>query len=141
MSFIKVAKNFCDENKFRFTKPRKQVLELLLSRSNPMGAYDILEELSTENHKLSPPTIYRAIDFWVEQGFIHKIMSLNSYIACKDRHTTNHIILFICDSCKKVNEVHIKEDIDFFNINDSIKNFHPRQAFTEVNGLCAACTN
>lgn len=53
---IQIAKNFCEKNKYRFTKPREQVLQTIYNQDTPLSAYDILEILSAKNKQI--PLLY-----------------------------------------------------------------------------------
>ncbi len=67
----------------RLTTLRKRVLELVWRSHQPLGAYDILGVLSEEDgRRAAPPTVYRALDFLLENGLMHRIASLNAFIGC-----------------------------------------------------------
>jgi len=69
------AEVLCAERGVRLTPIRKRVLELVWASHKPLGAYAILEKLTDEGHKPAPPTVYRALEFLLEQGLIHRIAS------------------------------------------------------------------
>ena len=62
------AHNLCIARAVRLTPVREKVLELLLKSHAPLGAYDILAELSASGFRAQPPVAYRALDFLVENG-------------------------------------------------------------------------
>ncbi|NIN34158.1 MAG: transcriptional repressor, partial [Gammaproteobacteria bacterium] len=66
----------------RLTPLRRRVLQLVWRSHEPVKAYDLLQILQSEKKGAAPPTIYRALDFLQEQGFVHKLESLNAYIGC-----------------------------------------------------------
>ena len=78
---IEKAKKYCFEHKYKYTEPREKVLKAILESDDVLGAYDILEIMTTKDEKPRPPTIYRAIEFWETHGFIHRVESANGYIA------------------------------------------------------------
>jgi Fe2+ or Zn2+ uptake regulation protein len=45
---------------------RRRVLELILAAERPVGAYALLELLHAEKPRIRPPTIYRALEFLLE---------------------------------------------------------------------------
>ncbi len=47
-----------------------------------ISAYDLLDLLREAEPQAKPPTVYRALDFLLEQGFVHKVESTNSYVLC-----------------------------------------------------------
>jgi Fur family zinc uptake transcriptional regulator len=132
---ITEAQKFCEANHIRLTEPRRRVLEILVSNQKPMGAYDILEKLGQYIDNPKPPTAYRAIDFWREHGFVHKIESLNAFIACNDGHSHNDAHFLICDECDYVDEIHVHHEPPHENLNG----FQAKRTFTETHGTCEAC--
>ena len=87
------AELVCQERGLRFTEIRKFILRLIWDNPKPSKAYDLLDEVSKMNYSAKPPTVYRALDFLLENGFIHKINTLNAYIACT--HTLKHDLSLI----------------------------------------------
>ena len=93
------AKQVCEEKGVRLTPMRLRVLELVWRSHKPIGAYALLDEIKLEHKSAAPPTVYRALDFLMEQGLVHRIQSLNAFVGCNDPgHVRNGIIL-ICDDC------------------------------------------
>jgi len=81
-----------------------EVLEMTRRRNCPSSAYDVLEELRKSNPKLAPTTVYRALAALIDRGRIHRLESLNSYIACQCERHHHASILSICDGCGCVEE-------------------------------------
>ena len=67
------AEDLCSKRGVRLTAIRKRVLELVWASHQPLGAYAILDKLTAEGHKPAPPTVYRALEFLLEQGLIHML--------------------------------------------------------------------
>lgn len=136
---IERAKKFCEAHKFRFTEPREQVLLILANAHQPMGAYQILELLSEHRETINPPTVYRAIDFWLEYGFIHKIQSINAYIACCEHQHHKNFCIAICNNCHKVFELKINNiPLSMINLVKD-KEFTATGLTTEIYGICVKC--
>ena len=77
------AEAICARQGLRLTALRKRVLELVWASHKPLGAYDILGVLSDEDgRRAAPPTVYRALDFLLENGLVHRIASLNAFVGC-----------------------------------------------------------
>ena len=58
-------------------------MELIANSHGALKAYDLLDQLAKEHGAARPPTIYRALDFLIEQGLVHRIKSLrNTFLAC-----------------------------------------------------------
>ena len=81
-TFIDQAEQLCERRKLRFTALRKQVLELVCMAEQPVGAYHLLDELRASGRSAAPPTVYRALDFLLEQGLVHRLATNNTYLAC-----------------------------------------------------------
>ena len=133
------AKNHCLAKKERFTLPRQEVLKIIASRSKPMGAYDILNELGNVLDQPKPPTAYRAIEFWQQQGFIHRIESLNAYVLCRAGHRHTGAQFLICDDCGLVIETHICEMPQPLQQSAKKNAFTPSSWNIEIRGRCDDC--
>lgn len=108
----------CRHHRAQVTVLREQVLDLILAQHGVIKAYDILAQLQvTATSVVAPPTAYRALDFWVEQGVLHKVAAVNGYIVC--RHSGEHehhasgncthepheqAIILVCTQCHSVDE-------------------------------------
>ena len=93
------ANRVCRENGVRLTPIRRKVLELIWQSHKPIKAYDLLAQLSTGDHIEKPPTVYRALDFLLDNHLIHKIESANAYIGCEFEHSEHDSKFFIGDEC------------------------------------------
>ncbi len=125
------------------------MLGLILESPSPSGAYDLLERLRGLRGPAAPPTVYRALDFLVEHGFIHRVERLAAFVGCigaeaHECHTGDHAHqhaaqFLICAKCKRVAEI---ED---HAIAHALENAAKRIGFRldrstiEAEGLCAAC--
>ena len=138
-NLIKKAEKFCLKNNNRITLPRMEVLKIIDSSKCPIKAYEILTILGTTINNPKPPTVYRAIDFWLNNNFIHRIDSLNAYMTCKADHRHEGFQYMICDDCGKVIESHLCQ-LPKAVIN-SLKNkkFIPAKWNLEINGSCEDC--
>jgi Fur family zinc uptake transcriptional regulator len=88
----------------RLTAPRRRVLELLLRSGGPTKAYDLIAGFGEDGVAAKPPTVYRALDFLEKQGFVHRIESLNAYMACRQVGETHSAAFLICDCCGATRE-------------------------------------
>ncbi len=133
---VEKAKQYCKQHKFRFTDPRQRVLQVLASKQQGLGAYEILAELTTKDYQPAPPTIYRAIEFWEKHSFVHKIPSLKKYRICTHSYPNSHTIYMICKNCDSVEEIHSKQEL----LPSTVKNrFQVSSLSTEVLGECDHC--
>lgn len=104
---VRMVEGYCEERGLRFTEPRKLVLEIIAGSKKPIGAYDVLAQLGKALEQPKPPTAYRAIEFLQENGFIHRIESLNAYVICHAGHKHQGSQFLVCDSCGQVTEAHL----------------------------------
>ena len=136
---LQKAKEYCEEHKLRYTGPREDVLKALLASKKPLGAYDILECLTTGDHTPKPPTIYRAIDFWTEHGFIHKIESLNVFAACHAGHNHKSSQFIVCNDCGKVEEFHLCQMPQDLQNTITTNGFKMAHWSADLHGTCSQC--
>lgn len=138
-SILNIASDYCDKNKYRLTEPRAKVLKIIASNKKPLGAYEILEQLSQILKNPKPPTVYRAIEFWQEHGFIHRIESLNAYVACEAGHRHTGSQFMICNDCGIVIETHLCALPKALENSTRQNAFIPSRWNLEIHGLCEKC--
>ena len=118
------------------------VLAILRSHRAPMPAYEILGCLREENPRLAPPTIYRALAALTDRGSVHRLESLNAFIACqRDRHRQASI-LSICGDCGDCGVVEENVSVELLKKLSSIagkSGFAPARHVIEIHGQCASC--
>ncbi len=133
------ARRLCEIRKLRLTSRRRQVLEILLGSHQPMGAYDILAELnrtgSTES--IAPPIVYRALEFLMAEGLIHRIESRNAFISCVDPGHRTAAQFLICRDCERVAEIE-NRDLSLLAEADNL-GFAVDYSIVEITGLCPQC--
>lgn len=134
------AEHLCEQAGVRFTALRKRVLELVWESHKPLGAYDILDTLAREDgRRAAPPTVYRALDFLLEQGLVHRIASLNAFIGCSAPEHSHQGQFLICRQC------HIAIELDNSRIHAAIADSASASGFAvetetvEITGLCTQC--
>ena len=139
-SALEAAVEICQKKGQRLTALRKQVLELVWDSHKPVGAYDLLAMMSKgQERPAAPPTVYRALDFLLEQGLIHRIASLNAYIGCSCPDNPHEGVFLICENCRTTQELNSPREISSLkNLADST-GFQTRQSLVELTGLCPAC--
>ena len=98
------AEEICEKNGVRLTEHRRRVLALIWENRQPIKAYELLERLSAETGKIQPPTVYRALDFLLNQGLIHKLDSLNAFLGCGDPDSGSDCFFLICRDCGVTDE-------------------------------------
>lgn len=136
---LAVAENLCASRGRRFTPIRRKVLELLLKHERSLKAYELLDEIRAIHPNATPPTVYRALDFLLEEGLVHRVDTLNTFMACGDAAGAPHNLLVVCTGCGTVAEIH--DDIVRNRLADRIKHAGFRLAGDEieVKALCQDC--
>ncbi|SEI64926.1 Fur family transcriptional regulator, zinc uptake regulator [Allopseudospirillum japonicum] len=139
LAWLQRAEALCKQQGARLTPTRKRVLELIIDAPCGAKAYDILDKLTQENASARPPTIYRALDFLLAQGLIHRIESLNAYVACCDPEHAHGYQLLICECCGQVTELPAAAvEAKLYQIAASI-DFTLKRHTIELQGICATC--
>ena len=104
---LAAAEAACRSRGARLTPIRRDVLGVLYSTHRPLGAYDIADALAGQGRrKLAPITIYRALEFLMAEGLVHRLASRNAFIACPHQHAPQDLVAFlICEGCGGVDEM------------------------------------
>ena len=133
------AEALCRGRRVALTPIRRQVLELVLKAGRPVGAYALLGELERALGKAMPPTVYRALDFLMEQGFVHKIESQNAFIACLDLDHAHRSQFIICNACGRTVELLDDTLSASLDARAAELGFEVTQQVVEIRGVCADC--
>ncbi|MEM7541624.1 MAG: Fur family transcriptional regulator [Pseudomonadota bacterium] len=133
------AEAICRERGERFTDLRREILELVWGTHHQVKAYDLLETISTNGRRGSPPTVYRALDFLQSNGLVHKLESINAYVGCADpgRHHSGQFL--ICVQCGAVAEMDDSTVSTKIAGNAKKLDFEISEQKIEVSGRCADC--
>lgn len=136
---VSAAERACRTRGVRLTPQRRRVLELVWDSHEPVKAYDILDRLRGEQRNAAPPTVYRALDFLLRQGLIHRIESLNAYIGCGEPGHAATSQFLICRRCGEVAE--LEDDAVLGQIADAAGRlgFAVDSQTIEIRGCCARC--
>jgi len=139
-------------NQLRMSKKSKQspgltnkqalVRNLLGKTKGPLSAYAILDQLHDSGFR-GPVQVYRALEKLMELGLVHRLESLNAFVACQQKtcdHQSKKTIMFtICEICGSVQELvnngleylvrSLEKDIDFLT----------NRSVIELKGICSTC--
>ena len=133
------ARAYCEQKGARFTQLREKVYELLLNQQNAVGAYELLDALKKTEASAKPATIYRALDFLLEFGLIHRLESTNAFVACHHFDCNHPVQFLICDECGEVKEIQssgLKETLDK---QAQAHGFQVTKQTIEAHGTCSRC--
>lgn len=133
------ARAICRQQNARLTPIRERVLELIWQSHKPLGAYDILAMLGTEGHNAAPPTVYRALDFLLQYGLVHRIASLNAFTGCTHAGEHHRGTFLICRECGNVLELDAPDVTRAVEAAAADVAFRPEEITMEVAGRCPRC--
>ncbi len=137
---ISHAEKLCEGRGQKFTPIRRQVLQALLSSHRPLGAYEVIDQLARTMSRPAPITIYRALDFLMENGLVHRIESRNAFLACAHNHDETSVVAFlICEICGSVGEIQAAPLAQSFNEAARSTGFIPTLSVVEITGTCVHC--
>ncbi len=136
---LAAAEAICAERNARLTPNRRRVLELIWDSHGVVSAYDLLAEMQKEDPSAKPPTVYRALDFLMDLGLVHRIESSNGFTRCEAplRHRVCQFL--ICDGCGLVEELHSRPLSDNLARQAAAVGFQAEYQTVEVHGRCARC--
>src|SRR5271166_2985763 len=134
------AERVCETRAQKFTPIRRQVLQALLSSHRPLGAYEVIDELAKSMPRPAPIMVYRALDFLMANGLVHRIESRNAFLACAHDHDTAAMVAFlICERCGSVGEIPAAPVAQSLNAAARASGFVPKLSVVEIAGTCAHC--
>ena len=102
---LSVAEALCEQRGRRLTPIRRKVLELLLRHGRSLKAYELLDAMREVHPGAAPPTVYRALDFLMDEGLVHRLDAVNAWSACHDAGGAPHDLLVVCTGCGAVAEL------------------------------------
>jgi Fur family zinc uptake transcriptional regulator len=136
---LTTATELCADRGTRLTPIRRRVLELIWRSHRPVGAYALLDELRTDGRSAAPPTVYRALDFLIEQGLIHRLDTLNAFLGCIDPRHPHQGHYLICEECHSVTEIAEPEVAAALAKAALAHGFTVRRQTVEMAGTCRRC--
>ena len=141
------AQTLCERRGANLTELRRRVLGMVLDAASPTGAYDLLDRLRQNRRGAAPPTVYRTLDFLLEQGLIHRIERLSAFVGCVAGCTaegegaahTHAAQFLICRECGRVVEMQNHDVSMVLTRAAQEAGFSIGSATIEAEGLCSTC--
>jgi Fur family zinc uptake transcriptional regulator len=121
----------------RLTPQRRQVLRIITRSAAPLGAYEILQQMQPP---AAPPTVYRALEFLLRQGLIHRLATLQAYLACDHPGAAHQGQFLICSECGQVEEVQDSDIAQSLDSAASEAGFSRSEEVVELTGRCGRCS-
>ena len=122
-------------------KNQKLVYDVLSKASSPLSAYSILDLLRDKGFR-APLQVYRALEKLLEFGLVHKLESLNAFVACSHDAcgASEPATFMICEACESVSELGGSGLANYFGKLASEKKFIINHATVELRGRCKNCS-
>jgi Fur family zinc uptake transcriptional regulator len=136
---LALADEYCRERGEKLTPIRRKVLELLLNSGRATKAYSLLDDMRQIHPGSAPPTVYRALDFLLAAGLVHRIESINAFTVCHDLTQCQHGMLVVCQQCGSVAELHQPKLREALIAQVEHAGYRLAGEEIELKGLCAAC--
>ena len=124
----------------KLTRNQQLVFDALSDAKTPLSAYTLLDQLRSSGFR-APLQVYRALEKLINNGQVHRLESLNSFVACQHSNCDqNKTIAFtICDTCDRVSEF---TDAELSGLLQSISDnshFKLENSVVELRGKCEDC--
>lgn len=137
-NLLRRADDLCRENNLRLTPIRERVYRELVQSGGPVGAYDLVDRLSSDKKRLAPVTIYRALDFLRDAGLVHRLATQNSYVVSHGQPEMNAMkVMFVDAKTGETVEIHSTEVAEAIRKAADQAGFKNLSPFVEVEGEIA----
>lgn len=133
------VERLCAEQMLRLTSQRRRVLEIVAASHTAIGAYEILGRLSGESRRAAPISVYRALDFLLQHNLVHRIESLNAYVACSQPGARHEAQFLICRICRRVAELDSASIEVAITASAAAAAFVVAHPVVEIAGICRSC--
>lgn len=122
------------------TRNQQLVFDALNGSNHPLSAYAILDKLRDDGLR-APLQVYRALERLVDSGKVHRLESLNAFVACAHAHCHQDCAsaFAICEKCGSVTEFSDDEIMSRLRVWSNEAKFRPGRMTVEVRGICAGC--
>lgn len=126
-----------ENKKTRNTEKQEQVRNILIESNYAMSAEDIMKSMTV---KVNKSTVYRILDRFMQNGFIHSIVDQNGKAfyapckTCKEDHTIHNHLHFECQECKEITcQPNTKVEVP------NLDGFEIKEAKFLLIGICSKC--
>jgi len=137
----------CEHRGAKLTELRRHLLGMILDAASPTGAYELLDKLRHTRRGAAPPTVYRTLEFLLDQGLVHRVERLSAFVGCvagctaePDGESHSHAAQFlICRQCGRVTEMQSHDVSVVLARAAKEAGFTIGSATVEAEGLCSTC--
>jgi len=115
------------------------VVDTLMRLEGPQSAYEIIAALRPAV-KMSPVSVYRALDRLIRVGRVHRVESRSAYVLCTHPHVDGDPnLIAICEQCGGVEEFPIADVACRVRAEVRTRTFQFASMSLEVRGRCRSC--
>ena len=136
---LAAAEKVCEAKALKLTPQRRRILEIVWRQHEPIGAYDILSEIAQQHEKAAPATVYRALEFLLAAGLVHRLDSLNAFLGCERPESAHPEQFLVCGNCHRVAELEDPALDRALQSSARARGFQLRGSSLEIKALCARC--
>ena len=124
----------------KLTKNQALVMKTLSKTAGPLSAYTILDKLRKQGLR-APLQVYRALDKLLDYGMVHRLESMNAFVACRhpEGKTQSMVAFTICGACGDVAEISDNSFDRRLQDLATTMGFTLTKSTVELLGLCRAC--
>lgn len=137
---LSAAEKLCSERGLRLTPQRRRVLEVVAAGHAAIGAYEIIDAIAADGPRPAPISVYRALDFLVAQGLVHRVDSLSAFVLCASPGSKHRAQFLICQRCRDIAELRTEAVDAAIAEGAAAVGFLVSSAVVEVFGTCRACS-
>lgn len=130
----------CAARGAKFTPLRRMVFGLFLESGGPLGAYDLIRALELRlQRSIAPPTVYRTLDFLLDQGLLLRIESRNAFVPAAHPEEDRAGAFLLCDHCGLSVEMDLGEVEEQLSERARKLGFRIGRRVVELQGTCPDC--
>lgn len=133
------VERLCAARRLRLTAQRRRVLEIVAESHAAIGAYEILARMGAGGRAPAPISVYRALDFLMQHGLVHRVESLNAFVACAHGGGPHPAQFLVCSACRRVAELESPSIEHAIAAGAEAASFAVTRPIVEIGGLCLAC--
>lgn len=128
------------EQGFRITKVRKALVELLVTSKTPTSVQELLPKLAAQDLPVNKTTVYRELDFLLENQVIIELDLLDGAKRYEILHPNHHHHHLVCTGCGNIECVEMHHDLDEIEARIATSHqFKVSSHVLEFFGLCSKC--
>jgi Fur family zinc uptake transcriptional regulator len=124
----------------KMTRNQRVVFEALNAAAIPLTAYQILDREQVRAKGIKAPlTVYRALERLISCGLVHRIETINAFVACTHAPHAEPSGFAICNRCRGATELRLSDCEAHLLGHARHEGFQVEGIRVELTGRCAKC--